>query len=826
MSNYKRKEVMNYLTRKPLSEQDLQMAYEAGQQTLDSIPETQVTSGEERVLNRQPFYQNPPQLFEDDSASPQVDGIPLYQGVKPGVAIEERMPIYLPPDMAPVMPQAPGIPDPQYRQLELATGGRVKFGEGSKLTGTDKTLEQNIKDDHKAYNDYRKSIGQSIVPLDNAFIKMWQRTRLNSGGPVKNQTPKFIPMDLESVAFRLFQDNLDNLSYNQKQTVYNYIEDNRNKKATGGRIGYETGGGVSEEQNLIEEILSGKIKIGANFTNKNKDDPFNKYGFGKKDIKDPRLGIEYNMDPGNERSSKIGISVGPKGGSISFMKPFSEKLNEEKNEDVIQTYIDFAKNVWGVEVTEQEARKALGIYDIPNTSIRNELPPEEIEGKANGGRIKLQNGSDDGYMQEIPSLGFSDPIDILEQQLINEKDPTIALALDYKLENAKKERKAKETEAAEYKKSQKEKGVKYKEDFPSEAAYFAETGKQLLTNPKYFLSKGAKGVVEGTEFLVGQPLQTLFNQEGKNFEFYQPVLGEKLGINKFIEKNIPKDPTTGTLFAGDVAEIAGSIADPFLAYGLAKGAIKGTKAKPPTTAVDETIDPTRRDILKTGVVMGTGALLYPTAKKLDLLKLGTSVKPSVFAEAVKGTTAPSWMDSLITKIFKEGTNTKMSKYETESGYIKKEIEFKNPKTNDTQKATLTIDPIQDRISIEYYSPTNVAEQPVLLELKREIKFVDNPDGKSFTTKPDKTKGYRFETTEAGPRVVDWDGNIEFDAEDNYKKIIELKSDISGLKSYATEGKGIDKKIAKEKRAATADVEKNPEEYVPDNAPDYKYWPND
>ena len=50
------------------------------------------------------------------------------------------------------------------------------------------------------------------------------------------------------------------------------------------------------------------------------------------------------------------------------------------------------------------------------------------------------------------------------------------MALDYKLENAKKERKAKETEAAEYKKSQKEKGVKYKEDFPSEAAYFAETG--------------------------------------------------------------------------------------------------------------------------------------------------------------------------------------------------------------------------------------------------------------------------------------------------------------------------------------------------------------
>jgi hypothetical protein len=236
------------------------------------------------------------------------------------------------------------------------------------------------------------------------------------------------------------------------------------------------------------------------------------------------------------------------------------------------------------------------------------------------------------------------------------------------------------------------------------------------------------------------------------------------------------------------------------------------------------IDPGRRDILKLGIagagIAGAGML---GLGKLGLLKLGSSVKPSVFAEAVKGTTAPSWMEGLITKILKDGTEIKMPK---ESNIIKKEVQFKNPETGDVQTATLTIDSKADKISIEYNSPTNVADQPVLLELKREIKFVDNPDGKSFTTKPDKTKGYRFETTESGPRVTDWDGNIEFDAEDTYKKIIGLKSDISGLKSYVTEGKGIDKKVAKEKRAATADIEKNPEEYVPDNAPDYKYWPND
>jgi hypothetical protein len=181
MSNYKKKEVMDYLTRKPLSEQDLQMAYEAGQQTLDSIPETLVASGEERVLNRQPFYQQPQQLIQDDIARPQVDDIPLYQGVKPGIAIEETMPTYVPPDMSPVTPSAPGIPNPQDRQIELATGGRAELKDGTK------------------------------------------------------EPSKFIPMDLESVAFRLFKENLDNLTYNQKQTVYDHIEENRNKKAKGGK---------------------------------------------------------------------------------------------------------------------------------------------------------------------------------------------------------------------------------------------------------------------------------------------------------------------------------------------------------------------------------------------------------------------------------------------------------------------------------------------------------------------------------------------------------------------------------------------------------------
>jgi hypothetical protein len=75
---------------------------------------------------------------------------------------------------------------------------------------------------------------------DPRYYKMGGRVNYQNGGS-SNTPPKFIPMDLESVAFRLFKDNLDNLTYNQKQTVYDYIEQNRNKKANGGRIGYADG---------------------------------------------------------------------------------------------------------------------------------------------------------------------------------------------------------------------------------------------------------------------------------------------------------------------------------------------------------------------------------------------------------------------------------------------------------------------------------------------------------------------------------------------------------------------------------------------------------
>ena len=596
--------------------------------------------------------------------------VPLYTGTEPDI-----------------------VPEASVEQLET---DRTNFSEGSKLTGTDKTLEQNIKDDHKAYNDYRKSIGQSTIPLDNAFIKMWQRTRLNSGGPVKNQTPKFIPMDLESVAFRLFQDNLDNLSYNQKQTVYNYIEDNRNKKAEGGTI---------------------------------------------------------------------------------------------QSED---------------------------------------------------------------YYQEIPTLTSADPIDILEQQLINEKDPIKIKKLKDELNQINEELIAKETARQEEKRIQKEKGVKYKEDFPSDANYFLETGKQLLTNPKYTLGKLGKGVVEGAEFLGGQFGKTVlgmgeFDPSKSILEnaLYTPVAGEKLGINKFIEKNIPKDPTTGTLMGGEALEIAGSFLGPFEIYQLMKGAQtpKALEKKLSTIKIDEKIDPTRRDILKTGAVMGGGALLYPTAKKIGMFdELAKAAKVARVLPAAKG--MPEWFSPLVSRIQNQGLDItsqarKAQKLEYEkrpisnakdfeiaqSRKIELPVEGKKPEIitmTEYKNGTIHIESnyggaFDSPYDLYYSPPREVTELKYVRD--KEGNYVRDIEGKPIQEKVKVKKDGEFTVLEQRPFFnPKYEGDDALELEYIERNFDDSISDVEKLEEFAT-GKKVDPKKNKKRKEYKKYAEENPSDDAASRAPD-------
>jgi hypothetical protein len=204
--------------------------------------------------------------------------VPLYTGTEPDILDDSNTQretgsyTPFPNDMPIVSPKE--IQNQPYEQLQLADGGRASFSEGSKLTGTDKTLEQNIKSDHKAFNDYRKSIGQSTIPLDNEYIRMWIRTRLSEGGradvkdkilnaytKLKNKlsrNPSLAEMSRETGSIR--------------KTIYNHLG---NKKLSQGRLleAGKTGTAVSSEIFKAREVdkptpTSYEGKLGVKWPNK------------------------------------------------------------------------------------------------------------------------------------------------------------------------------------------------------------------------------------------------------------------------------------------------------------------------------------------------------------------------------------------------------------------------------------------------------------------------------------------------------------------------------------------------------------------------------
>ena len=93
-------------------------------------------------------------------------------------------------------------------------------------------------------------------------MAMGGRIDYETGGPTT--PPKTLPMDLESLARRLFQMNLDNLSPSEKQYLYEFKEQNKNKKAKGGIMGSEipvrqNPGGITE---LDLRAKGGYIPVG------------------------------------------------------------------------------------------------------------------------------------------------------------------------------------------------------------------------------------------------------------------------------------------------------------------------------------------------------------------------------------------------------------------------------------------------------------------------------------------------------------------------------------------------------------------------------------
>ena len=88
---------------------------------------------------------------------------------------------------------------------------------------------------------YDGQINQLLERLGIGSYATGGRVNYQDGGQTKTP-PKYIPLNMESVAKEMFgTTNLDNLTYNQRQAIMDYIEDKRSKKAYGGRIGYADG---------------------------------------------------------------------------------------------------------------------------------------------------------------------------------------------------------------------------------------------------------------------------------------------------------------------------------------------------------------------------------------------------------------------------------------------------------------------------------------------------------------------------------------------------------------------------------------------------------
>ena len=369
---------------------------------------------------------------------------------------------------------------------------------------------------------------------------------------------------------------------------------------------------------------------------------------------------------------------------------------------------------------------------------------------------------------------------------------------------------------------QNEEALKEKENFLIPRININKKGE--IESPEYedYLKADNKRQLERELRLTGRNQESDINAltgeaAGQDQDQFDTLLDNRLLIDSLQKKyvgNQPKQTTYPSVMQGTVGEPVDNIINRNFAYAVGGrvGFKKGSKDKdspviPISPLTDLPQNESRRDFLKGMGAVGLGAVALGSG----LLKLGKAVTPiSEITKIVKGTTAPSWMDSLITKILKEGIELKS---DPNSNVLIKKVKFKNPKTGVEEEATLTFDKQKNSYEIEYSSDETVGgKYGDKVFLKVEPEYVYDPQLQKMVP----TGKHKFNAIEAEPEIVNPDGDIEMTGENVASKIIDLRSDISGLKSYVTGGKGIDKKIVKEKEALVKRAEEDPLADIEDN----------
>jgi hypothetical protein len=272
--------------------------------------------------------------------------------------------------------------------------------------------------------------------------------------------------------------------------------------------------------------------------------------------------------------------------------------------------------------------------------------------------------------------------------------------------------------------------------------------------------------------------KTDINKIIKNINRLDPIESMK-EANKIIKredyyKNL-SDKDAKRILEETEDHIFGRDVDPEPEDFFATGGRVGLKDGPP--------DPSKRKFMKIAAGLASIPIVGKFFKPAKVAKTVSKV-PLVKTPPVNG--KPEWFDALVNKVILEGDDV-TKQFATKDREI-----VHTKKLNDQESVTVTQDLDDGVIRVEYDSPDNMGQEPVMMQFK--------PGMADETTGAKKPRD-RFDVAETEPQYVGGpeDADIEFIGESGGPGIDYIASDVTNLKTFAT-GKGPTmKEIVKSKK---------------------------
>ena len=197
-------------------------------------------------------------------------------------------------------------------------------------------------------------------------------------------------------------------------------------------------------------------------------------------------------------------------------------------------------------------------------------------------------------------------------------------------------------------------------------------------------------------------------------------------------------------------------------------------------------DPSKRKFMKIAAGVASIPIVGKFFKPAKVAKVAKTVSkvPLVKTPPVNG--KPEWFDALVNKVILEGDDV------TKNLATKDREIIHTKKLNDKESVTVTQDLDDGAIRVEYDSPDNMGQEPVMMQFK---------PGMADETTGGKKPADKFDVVETEPQYVGGpeDADIEFIGESGGPGIDYIASDVTNLKTFAT-GKGPTmKEIVKSKK---------------------------